>query len=82
MLYRVITSQIIKLKAKETRSYDAGTGVIMIPENNSKIYLHWYTDANKLRSTLTLNQPSEVYECVTIINGSDTPTSIQVIKIA
>jgi len=80
MLYRILTTQTIKLNPKETRNYDAGSGVIMIPEVDSKIYVHWL-NGDRLRSTLTLSQSSEIREQVKLINGLDTPAIINVIKI-
>lgn len=81
MLYRQLKNHKIHLKAKESVDYDAGEGVIMIPDSNTKIYVHWITDKGRIRSTYTMTYDTEIKERVKLINGSNTDTDIHVIKL-
>lgn len=78
--YRIPNTRYLRLKANEEIEFDAGFATLLIPQPNSKIYLHWY-NGNKLSSTLTLAQPTIVENDLRIINGDSSNTSIQVIKI-
>jgi hypothetical protein len=81
MLYRALKNHTIQLGSKETVSFDAQTGVVFVPQSNSKIFLHWLTDSGKLRQTYTMTYPTQVEGNLKVINGLDTPTSILVIQV-
>ena len=81
MLYRALKNNTINLGSKETVEFDAGEGVVFVPQSNSKIYLHWLTDSGKMRQTYTMTFDTKVTGKLKIINGLDSPTSIHVIHI-
>ena len=81
MLYRTLKNSTLKLDSKETIEFDAGEGVVFVPQPNSKIYLHWLTDSGKMRQTYTMTFDTKVTGKLKIINGLDSPTSIHVIHI-
>ena len=79
MLYQALKNNTINLASKETVEFDAGEGVVFVPQLNSKIYLHWLTDSGKMRQTYTMTFDTKVVGKLKIINGLDNPTSIHVI---
>ena len=81
MLYRALKNNTINLGSKETVEFDAGEGVVFVPQPNSKIYLHWLTESGKMRQTYTMTFDTKVTGKLKIINGLDGPTSIHVIHI-
>jgi hypothetical protein len=81
MLYRALKNTTINLGSKETVEFDAGEGVVFVPQSNSKIYLHWLTDSGKIRQTYTMTFDTRVTGKLKIINGLDNPTSVHVIQL-
>lgn len=82
MLYRQLKNHKIHLTGKETTEYDAGSGVIMIPDPNSKIFVHWLSDKGAVRSTFTMTYDTEIRDRVKLINGLSSPVNIHVIKLS
>jgi hypothetical protein len=81
MLYRSLKNNTINLDSKEAIDFDANTGVVFVPQNGSKIFLHWFTAKGNLRSTYTMTYPTWVEGKLKIINGLDATTSIHVIQL-
>jgi hypothetical protein len=81
MLYRALKNHTIQLGSKESQDFDAQTGVVFVPQSNSKIFLHWLTDSGKLRQTYTMTYPTRVEGKLKVINGLDSPTSILVVQV-
>jgi hypothetical protein len=81
MLYRSLKNNTINLNGKETADFDAGTGVVFVPQQGSKIFLHWMTDKGNIRSTYTMTYPTWVEGKLKIINGLGSTSSIHVIHI-
>jgi len=70
MNYRPLKNHYIKISANGQTEYDAGEGVILIPPENSKIFLHWTNEKGKLVTTYTLNYATLVQNKFKIINGT------------
>jgi hypothetical protein len=81
MLYRALRNNAINLSSRETLDFDANTGVVFVPQCGSKIFLHWFTAKGNLRSTYTMTYPTWVEGKLKIINGLDSPASINVIQL-
>jgi hypothetical protein len=81
MLFQALKHNTVQLPAKGEHILDAQNGVVLVPQPNSKIYLHWLTDSGKLRQTYTMTYPTRVESKLKLINGLDTPTSVQVIQV-
>ena len=81
MLHRALKNTVINLSSKETLEFDAGTGVVFVPQAESKIFLHWMTDKGNIRSTYTMTYPTWVEGKLKIINGLDATTSLHVIQL-
>jgi hypothetical protein len=81
MLHRALKNTVISLSGKETLEFDAGTGVVFVPQQGSKIFLHWMTDKGNIRSTYTMTYPTWVEGKLKIINGLDATTSVHVIQL-
>ena len=80
MLYQAIKSYSILLETSETREIDAGLGLLLIPEDDSKVFLHW-PQGDKLRASHTMTQTTRVYERVRLINASNRTIEIKVVDI-
>ena len=81
MLYRSLKNNTINLDSKQTTEFDAQTGVVLVPQQGSKIFLHWFTSKGNIRSTFTMTYPTWVEGKLKIINGLDAATSIHVIQL-
>lgn len=79
--YRIPNTRYLRLKANEEIEFNAGISSLLIPQPNSKVYLHWYK-GDKLSSTLTLTHPTIVENELKIINGDTGNVTLQAIKIA
>ena len=81
MNYKALKNQHIKIGARGQIEFDAGTGTVLIPPTDAKVYLHWNNDNGKLISTYTLTYSTLVQNKLKIINGSDKAISIHAIDI-
>jgi hypothetical protein len=81
MLYRSLKNNTINLDSKQTIEFDAGAGVVFVPQSGSKIFLHWFTSKGNIRSTFTMTYPTWVEGKLKLINGLDAATSIHVIQL-
>jgi hypothetical protein len=81
MKYLALKHNKIKLANKADFTLNAGDGVVLVPQEGSKIYLHWLNDTGKLLATYTMTFPTRVEGDVKLINGLDKETSIQIIHL-
>jgi hypothetical protein len=81
MNYRALKNHYIRLDPNGQSDLDAGDGIILIPPDKTKIYLHWVNDNGKLITTYTLNYATLVQNKLKIINGSSNSISIHAIEI-
>jgi hypothetical protein len=81
MRYQALKHSKIKLAGKADSKIEAGTGVVLVPQEGSKIFLHWLNDSGKVVATYTLTFPTRVEGSVKAINGLDKETSIQIIEL-
>lgn len=81
MNYRPLKNRHIKIAANGHSELDAGEGMILIPPDNAKIYLHWTNDKGKLVTTYTLSYATLVQNKVKIINGTQNPVNIHLVEI-
>ena len=79
MLYQALKNYSIQLGSKESVDLDARTGVVLVPQTSSKVFIHWLTDSGKIRSTFTMTYATRVEGKCQLINGFDKVISIQVI---
>lgn len=79
MNYRPLKNQHLKLGAKGQMDFDAGTGTVLIPPDDTKVFLHWVNENGKIVSTYTLTYSTLVQNKFKIINGSDKAISIHAI---
>jgi hypothetical protein len=81
MNYRALKNHFIKLAAHGQTEFDAGEGTVLVPPENTKVYLHWTNDKGKLVTTYTLNYATFVQNKFKILNGSANVISIHAIEI-
>lgn len=80
MLYKQLDTHWIKLDPKQSVEFDAGEGAVLIPPNNSKVFLHWLTDKGNVKATFTMVCATLVNGKMKVINGSDHHLDVRVIK--
>jgi len=76
MWYKELNNHQIKLKAKEELELDAGTGKILIPMTESRLYLHWYNDKGKMVSSHQLKYSTFITQKVKLINSENKEATI------
>lgn len=81
MLYQPLKNHTIQLGPKESKDLDAQNGTVLVPNPNSKVFLHWLTDKGNIRSTYTMTYATRVEGKLKLINGLDATTSIHVIHL-
>jgi hypothetical protein len=81
MKYQALKHSRIKLLPKGENLLDARDGVVLIPQDSSKVFLHWLNDSGKLVATYTMTFPTRVEGQIKLINGLDKETSVQIIEI-
>jgi hypothetical protein len=81
MRYKALKHQTLKLEAKAQLEFNANEGVVLVPESDGKIFIHWLNDNNKLLATYTMTFPTQVMGQVRLINALDKQTQIKVIEI-
>ena len=80
MKYIALKHKTLNLAAKGQFEIDAESdSIILVPEEGSKIYLHWKTDTGKLVATYTMTFPTKIEGKVTMINALDKPTTVKTI---
>jgi hypothetical protein len=79
MKYTALRHKTVSLKPKEEMRLDYAPEMILIPDEGSKVFLHWKNDKDKLLATFTMTYATKVEGAVFAINGLDKPTKIKVI---
>jgi ABC-type uncharacterized transport system permease subunit len=80
MKYQHLKSKTIHLE-KEMFVTASQNGTILIPEKNTKTFLHWLNENGKMTATYTLTSPTLVKDTVKLINGSGKTISIDLIDL-
>jgi len=81
MRYKALKNNYIKLDANKDTLLDASDGVVLIPEKDAKIYVHWLTDSGKITTTCTVDYATLVTQKVKLINAQSKPIQIHCIEI-
>jgi len=66
---------------KEAEVTASVNGSVLVPDENTKIFLHWLTEKGKLAATYTLTFPTLVHDTVKLVNNSGKPVKVRVIDI-
>lgn len=81
MLYKTLKTTPIKLEGHAVLQWECGNGVVIMPQNECKLYAHWQTDKGKLRATYTITAPTRVEGLVLLTNALDTDVLFQIIHL-
>jgi len=81
MKYQALKHHKIKLASKAESKLDAQLGVVLVPQEGSKVFLHWTNENGKLVNTYTMTFPTKVEGQLKLINGLDKETTIQIIEL-
>jgi hypothetical protein len=81
MRYQALKNNKIKLGPKAQLEFDAKAGVVLVPDANSKVFIHWVNDNDKLIATYTMTFATRIEGSVKFINALAEETNIQIIEI-
>ena len=81
MLYKELNNQILTIPSKGSITIDAGTGVVLIPANNDKIFLNWLTDKGNILATHTLVYSTLVSNKVKLINNQSHEAKVHQVEL-
>lgn len=81
MRYQSLKQNTIKLASKAQTMFDAKDGVILVPDNGSKVFVHWTNDSGKLMATYTMSYATKVVGQIKLINALDKEIHIQTIEL-
>jgi flagellar hook assembly protein FlgD len=81
MKYQALKHRKIKLANKATSELDAREGVVLVPQDGAKVFIHWTNENGKLVNTYTMTFPTRVSGNLKLINGSDKETTVQIIEL-
>jgi flagellar hook assembly protein FlgD len=81
MKYQALKHHKIRLAAKAESKFDAQSGVVLVPQEGSKVFLHWTNENGKLVNTYTMTFPTKVEGQLKLINGLDKETTVQIIEL-
>jgi hypothetical protein len=79
MRYQALQHKTLKLESKAQIDYDARDGAYLVPDENSKVFLHWKNDSGKILATYTMTFPTKIEGKVTLINALDRTVQIRAI---
>jgi hypothetical protein len=81
MKYQALKHNRIKLANRSEYDLDAKDGVVLIPQDGGKVYLHWLTDSGKLATTYTMTYATRVEGQVKLINALDKEVTVQIVEL-
>ena len=81
MRYQAVKHQTIKLPKKGTVEFDAMDGYALVPNPDSKIYLHWENESGKLVTTYTMTYTTKVWGKLKLINALDKDTTVLAVEL-
>lgn len=79
MRYQALQHKTLKLGGKGQIEYDAKDGAYLVPDENSKTFIHWKNETGKILATYTMTFPTKIEGSVTLINSLDKTVQIRVI---
>ena len=81
MLYKSLKTTKLQLGAGGVIQWDCGTGVVLVPQSDCKIFAHWHTDKGNLRSTYTITGATRLEGLVQLANALETEVIFQVVHL-
>jgi uncharacterized protein (DUF3820 family) len=82
MLYQALKTTPIRLDGHSVLQWECGKGVVIMPQNECKLYAHWHNPNGKLRSTYTITVPTQIEGLVQLTNALDTEALFQIVHLA
>jgi hypothetical protein len=82
MLYQALKTTPIRLEGRAVLQWECGKGVVLMPQNECKLYAHWHNPTGKLRSTYTITAPTQITGLVQLTNGLDAEALFQLVHLA
>ena len=79
MKYLAMKHKTVRLEGKAQTDIDAGDGMVLVPDDGAKVFLHWKTPEGKLVTTYTMTFPTKVEGQFTAINALDKPVQIRTV---
>ena len=82
MLYQALKTIPMQLGGHAVLQWECGKGVVLMPQNECKIFAHWNTEKGKLKATYTITGPTRLEGLVQLTNGLDTDTQFQLVHLS
>ena len=82
MLYQALKTTPIQLGGHVVLQWECGNGVVIMPQNECKIFAHGHTEKGKLKATYTITVPTRLEGLVLLTNALDTDAHFLVIHLA
>ena len=82
MLYQSLKSTPMRLEGRAVLQWECGKGVVLMPQNECKLFAHWHTEKGKLRSTYTITSPTQIEGLVQLTNALETEALFQIVHLA
>jgi hypothetical protein len=80
MLFKDLSEDRIELQPKSKIELDADQGILLVPTDNSKIFIHWTNDKNKVVATHTMKSAILVTQKLQLSNPND--HTVTMVKLA
>jgi hypothetical protein len=82
MLYHALKTTPVQLEGHAVLQWECGKGVVIMPQNECKLFAHWQTDKGKLKATYTITAPTQIEGLVLLTNALDSEALFQIIHLA
>lgn len=81
MYYQTLDSEILVLGSRDCQDYATDTEVILIPQEGTRVFVHWVTDNEKFLATHTMISPIRATGKFRLTNGTNLPVTVKVVKL-
>lgn len=82
MLYQALKTTPMRLTGRAVLQWECGKGVVLMPQNECKLFAHWNTEKGKLKATYTITGPTRLEGLVLLTNALDTEAQFQLVHLS
>jgi hypothetical protein len=80
MKYSALKNRYVTIE-KELVITAGPNGSVLIPDSNTKLFLHWLNENGKMVATYTLTFPTMVHDTLKLINSSSNSVRVHMIDL-
>lgn len=82
MLYQALKTTPMRLDGHAVLQWECGKGVVLMPQNECKLFAHWHTEKGKLKATYTVTTSTRLEGLVLLTNALDTDALFQLVHLS